>query len=44
MTFENALAFLKTKRPAVMPNQGFLTQLRDYSTEVFSEEEVKISE
>jgi len=29
MTYEKAYAFLKTKRPLVQPNQGFINQLKE---------------
>lgn len=30
MTFEEAFTFVKQKRPQIMPNHGFVTQLKQY--------------
>jgi hypothetical protein len=37
MGYEEAIAFIKEKRPKANPNEGFIKQLKDFEVELNSE-------
>jgi len=35
MSLDDALKLVSSKRPIISPNHGFLTQLKQYATEIY---------
>jgi len=40
MSFEEAVVLAKTKRPCILPNEGFEKQLKNYYRDVISKAEL----
>ena len=41
MSFDDAIAFVKKKRPSVFPNNGFIKQLQEYAIMIKGRTELK---